>query len=199
MAGAKFRCALGRNETESNMATTIQVEIPDTIMLGRNGAIGTLQVDWKRVPQPVLDHIASVYFPQYLTDAANAGGRDESAAERLARAQKKLEAMYAGQVRSRVGAAEPTDPVDLEAFRMAKVALVAFAKTKPEWNSIPKGERKSPNAALRVLDMRAAARGEPEHGDWQHYVEHYLAANPDVRKAAERNIRERAKAGKIDL
>jgi hypothetical protein len=82
---------------------------------------------------------------------------------------------------------------------MGKAALVAFAKTKPEWNSIPKGERKSPNAALRVLDMRAAARGEPEHGDWQHYVEHYLAANPDVRKAAERVVKERAKTGKIDL
>jgi hypothetical protein len=34
--------------------------------------------------------------------------------------------------------------------------------------------------------MRAQARGEPERGEWDHYVEHYLAANPDVRKAAER-------------
>jgi hypothetical protein len=181
------------------MATTIQVTVPDKITLGRNGAIGTLEVDWSKIPQPVLDHIASVYFPQYLTDAANAGGRDESPAERLARAQKKLEAMKAGQVRTRGAAAEPTDPVDLEAFRTAKAALVAFAKTVPEWSSIPKGERKSPSAALRVLDIRAAARGEPEHGDWQHYVEHYLAANPDVRKAAERTVRERAKTGKIDL
>jgi len=178
---------------------TFSVTVPDTITLGRNGAIGALQVQWDRVPQQVKDHIAATYFPQYLSDAANAGGRDESAAERLTRAAKKLEAMYAGQVRSRVGAAEPTDPVDLETFRMGKAALVAFAKTKPEWNSIPKGERKSPNAALRVLDMRAAARGEPEHGDWQHYVEHYLAANPDVRKAAERVVKERAKTGKIDL
>jgi hypothetical protein len=111
---------------------TIEVTVPETIMLGRNGSIGSLKVDWSHVPQNVLDHIASVYFPQYLTDAANAGGRDESAAERLARAEKKLETMYAGQVRTRGAAAEPTDPVDLEAFRMAKAALVAFAKTKPE-------------------------------------------------------------------
>jgi len=175
------------------------VTAPDTVMLGRNGSIGSLQVDWSHVPQQVKDHIASVYFPQYLTDAANAGGKDESAAERLARAEKKLETMYAGQVRTRGAAAEPTDPVDLEAFRMARAALVAFAKKAPEWGSIPKGEQKSPNAALRVLDMRAKARGEEERDEWDHYVEHYLAANPDVRKAAERIVRDRSKAGKIDL
>ena len=178
---------------------TFQVTVPDTIVLGRNGSIGTLNVNWERVSQQVKDHIASVHFPQYITDAGNAGGKNESPAERLARAQKKLETMYAGQVRTRGAAAEPTDPVDLEAFRMARAALVAFAKTKPEWNSIPKGERKSPNAALRVLDMRAEARGEPERGEWDHYVEHYLAANPDVRKSAERTVRDRSKAGKIDL
>jgi hypothetical protein len=80
--------------------TTIQVTVPDTVMLGRNGAIGSLQVDWSRVPQGVLDHIAAVYFPQYLTDAANAGGRDKGPADRLARAQKKLDAMYAGTIRA---------------------------------------------------------------------------------------------------
>jgi hypothetical protein len=196
-----FHCALMRDEPEEIMAATIEVTLtlPTKITLGRNASIGTLDVDWSKVPQPVLDHIASVYFPQYLTDTANAGGRDEPPAERLVRAQKKLETMYAGQVRTRVGAAEPIDPADLEAFRMAKAALVAFAKTKPEWSTIPKAERKNPNSALRVLDVRAAARGEPERGDWQHYVQHYLAANPDVRKAADRIIKERGKAGKIDL
>src|SRR5438270_5518155 len=169
---------------------TFTVTVPDTVVLGRNGTIGSLQVDWSKVPQHVLDHIAAVYIPQYISDAANAGGRDESATERVARAQKKLEAIYAGKVRVRGAATEPTDPVDLEAFRMAKAALVAFAKTVPEWSAIPKGERKSPTAALRVLDMRAAARGEPERDDWDHYVQHYLAANPDVRKAAERIVRE---------
>src|ERR1043166_9449219 len=77
-----------------NMAT-IEVTVPETIMLGRNGSIGSLKVDWSHVPQNVLDHIASVYFPQYLTDAANAGGRDESPAERLAPAGKKLGTMLA--------------------------------------------------------------------------------------------------------
>ena len=178
---------------------TFTVTVPDTVLLGRGGSIGTLAVDWSHVPQQVKDHVASVYFPQYLTDAANAGGRDESPAERLARAEKKLETMYAGHVRTRGAAAEPTDPVDLEAFRTAKAALVAFAKTVPEWSTIPKAERKSPTAALRVLDMRAAARGEPERDDWDHYVQHYLAANPDVRKTAERTVRDRAKTGKIDL
>src|SRR5262249_26229678 len=135
-----------RHERKRTNMPTVEVTLPNEIVLGRNGSIGTLSVAWDKEPSHLLDHIASVYFPQYLTDAANAGGRDKSPAERLARAEKKLETMYAGQVRTRGAAAEPTDLVDLEAFRMAKAALVAFAKTKPEWNSIPKGERKSPNA-----------------------------------------------------
>src|SRR5437763_1602771 len=89
---------------------TFQVTIPDTVLVGRNGAIGSLQVDWSRVPQHVRDHIASVYFPQYLTDAANAGGRDKAPADRLARAEKKLAAMYAGPVRARGEAAEAAAP-----------------------------------------------------------------------------------------
>ena len=174
---------------------TFEVTVPDTVMLGRNGAIGSLQVDWSRVPQHVRDHIATVYFPQYLTDAANAGGRDKGPADRLARAQKKLENMYAGQVRTRGEAAEPIDPVEGEAYRMAKAALVTFAKTTPEWKTIPKADRKKDSAVLRVLDMRAVARGEPERGEWNHYIDHYLATKPEVRKEAERLVKMRAKAG----
>ena len=51
---------------------TFTVTVPDTVLLGRGGSIGTLAVDWSHVPQQVKDHVASVYFPQYLTDAANA-------------------------------------------------------------------------------------------------------------------------------
>jgi hypothetical protein len=171
---------------------TFQVTVPDTLVLGRNGAIGSLPIEWDRVPQPVKDHIATVYFGQYLSDAANAGGKDQSSADRLSRAEKKLETMYAGQVRARgESATEPADPAEAEAFRMAKAALLAFAKATPEWSTIPKGERKKDSAALRVLDMRAAARGEPEHGDWQHYIVHYLGTKPEVRKEAERLVRMR--------
>ena len=179
---------------------TLTVNVPDTLVLGRNGVIGQLKVDWSRVPQPVLDHIASVYFPQYLTDAANAGGKDERPAERLARAEKKLQRLYAGEVRKRGEAAgEPANPAEAEAYRMAKAALIAFAKATPQWNTIPKGDRKKDSAALRVLDMRAVERGEPERNDWQPYIDQYLGDNPDVRKEAERIVRAKSKTGKINL
>jgi len=48
---------------QSQVMAQFTVTVPDTIMLGRNGSIGTLQVDWSHIPQQVKDHIASVYFP----------------------------------------------------------------------------------------------------------------------------------------
>ena len=132
------------------MATTIEVTVPDKIMLGRNGAVGELSVNWTKVPRPVLDHIASVYFSQIFSDAANAGGRDESPAERLARAQKKLDAIYAGTVRARCEATEPADPVENEAYQIAKAALVKKAKSSPVWSSVPKDMRKKDAGVVHV-------------------------------------------------
>jgi hypothetical protein len=173
---------------------TFQVTVPDTITLGRNGAIGSLQVDWSRVPQHVLDHIAAVYFPQCLTDAANTGGRDKGAADRLARAQKKLENMYAGQIRTRGEAAEPTDPVDLEAWRMAKERCAIIARESAEWSNCPKSVRGDART-LWVLNARAEARDEDiTDRDLDHYIQHVLEVKPEIRKSAERIVRERAKA-----
>lgn len=177
---------------------TFSVTVPDTVVLGRNGAIGSLQVEWKRVPQHVLDRIASVYFPQALTDAANAGGRDEGPADRLARAQKKLENMYAGQVRTRGDAAEPVDPVDQEAYQIAKTALVKKAKGSPAWASVPKDMRKKDAGVVHALNLIAAENGEPERtlAEW---IEAALESKPEIRKSAERIVRERAKSGGITL
>ena len=177
---------------------TFQVTVSDTVVLGRNGAIGSLQVEWERVPQPVLDHIATVYFPQYLTDAANAGGRDKGPADRLERAQKKLENMYAGKVRTRGEAAEPADPVEQEAYQIAKAALVKKAKSSPVWPSVPKDIRKKDAGVVHALNLIGAERGEPERNlvEW---VEAALESKPEIRKSAERIVRERAKSGGIDL
>src|SRR5438067_7648100 len=130
---------------------TFQVAIPDTVLVGRNGAIGSLQVDWSRVPQHVRDHIASVYFPQYLTDAANAGGRDKAPADLLARAEKKSAAMYAGTVRARGEAAEPADPGEQEDYQIAKAALIKKAKASPDWSSVPKDMRKEDDGVVHAL------------------------------------------------
>jgi hypothetical protein len=177
---------------------TINVTVPDTVALGRNGAVGLLQVDWSRVPQPVLDHIASVYFPQYLTDAANAGGRDKGPADRLARAQKKLENMYEGKVRARGDAAEPVDPVEQEAYQIAKAALIKKAKSSPAWSSVPKDMRKKDAGVVHALNLIGVENGEPERSlaEW---IEAALESKPEIRKTAERIVREKAKSGGITL
>src|SRR4051794_21530493 len=103
---------------------TFTVTVPDTIAIGRNGAHGTMPISWDKVPQHVRDHIATVYFPQYISDAANSGGKDATGEERVSLAYKKLQAMYDGVIRSR-SAGEPTDPVEAEAYRLAKPKIVA--------------------------------------------------------------------------
>lgn len=179
--------------------TTIQVQVPDRLTLGRNGAIGTLDIDWSRVPQPVLDHIASVYFPQFLTDAANAGGKDESPAERLARAQKKLETMYAGQVRVRGDAAKAADPVEQEAYQITKAALTKTAKQAEAWKAVPKNLRKGDAGIVFALNALAKEKGDPERATMAEWVAHTLERNPAIRESAARVVREQAKAVKIDL
>jgi hypothetical protein len=165
---------------------TVQITIPDQLVLGRNGAIGSLDVDWSRVPQPVLDHIATVYFPQYLTDAANAGGRAETPAERLARAQKKLDNMYAGKFRSRDGA-PPADPIELEAQSLAKAALVKTAKASTAWASVPKELRKRDKGVVHALNA-VAATPERTLADW---IANTLERKPEIMKSAARIVRER--------
>jgi hypothetical protein len=142
----------------------IEVEVPSTLVLGRNGAIGTLDVDWTAIPSHVLDHIAKVYFPQYITDAANAGGKDATKAERFAAAQKKLDNMYAGVIRAR-GEAEYIDPVERIMYRLAKRDLVAQLKKSPQWDLIPKGI-KGDERLTWVINKRAEIRHmEPKELD----------------------------------
>lgn len=167
---------------------TFTVTVPDTIAIGRNGAHGTLNVDWGLVPPQVLDHIASVYFPQYITDAANSGGKDSTAAERLALAEKKLKAMLAGEIRTRGDAKEPLDPVEAQAYRDALTVVRDKLLSAPEAKQIPKGTK---DRAQWVLDARdAAAKREPR--EVHDIVVAMLEANPDFRKEAARKVKKQA-------
>jgi hypothetical protein len=176
---------------------TVQITVPDKLVLGRNGAIGSLDVDWSRVPQAVLDHIASVYFPQYLTDAANAGGKDKTPAERLAQAKKKLDKMYEGKVRARE--AVEADPVELEAQRVAKAALTKTAKQSLAWKAVPKNLRKGDAGIVHALNALAAEKGDPARDGIAEWVKYTLERNPDIRKSAERIVREQARTVTISL
>jgi hypothetical protein len=174
---------------------TLNVTVPDTLRLGRNGAIGELQVDWSKVPQGVLDHIATVYFPQYITDAANAGGKDEDATSRMARAQKKLDAMYAGLIRTRGEGAEPIDPVEREAFRLAKAELLTRAKGTPEWKNIDKSI-KGDDRLQECLDVRADKVGR-ERTDWADVIGTMLEKDPEFTKRAKAIVAQRSKTSTV--
>jgi hypothetical protein len=174
---------------------TFQVTVPNTLRLGRNGVIGEMPVDWSKVSQTVLDHIASVYFPQYITDAANAGGKDESPASRMARAQKKLDAMYAGQIRTRGEGAEPIDPVEREAFRLAKAELLSRAKSTPEWKNIDKSI-KGDDRLQECLDIRAD-KAKRELADWQDVINTMLEKDPDFTKRAKAIVAQRSKTSTV--
>jgi hypothetical protein len=166
----------------------ITVTVPDQLVLGRNGQIGTLDVDWSHVPQHALDHIAAVYFPQYFTDAANSGGKDSPMSERLAFAQKRLDMVYSGELRVRNGSsAEPIDPVEREAFNMARDKLTAFFKSLGIWPK--KGADKF---QVAVNARRIALHAEPI--DAADYIAAYVERNPKITAAAKKIVAERAKS-----
>jgi hypothetical protein len=164
---------------------TFTVTVPDKIAIGRDAAHGTLDVNWDKVAQHVKDHIAGTYFPQYITDRANSGGKDSDSAERLALAKKKLEAMYAGLVRAR-GTAEPVDPIEAEAYRLAKANLIVpRLMATPEWKKCPAGTK---DKAQWVLDARDAA-AEREPREVIDLVKEAVEANPIYREEARKTVK----------
>jgi uncharacterized protein with WD repeat len=163
---------------------TFTVTVPDKIAIGRNAEHGTLDINWEKVPQHVRDHIAGTYFPQYITDRANSGGTDSTSAERLALANKKLDAMYAGLVRAR-GTAEPVDRTEAEAYRLARPTIIAKLEATPEWKQCPKGTK---DRAQWVLDARdAAAKREPR--EVIDLVKQAVENNPIYREEARKNVK----------
>ena len=179
---------------------TITIPDRETLSLGRNGAIGNLDVDWSKVPQHVLDHIWKVYKVQYFTDAANAGGKDATQADRFALAQKKLDQAYAGELRARGEAQEPVDPIEAEAWRMARDAMTKAYKEIGVWD---KGEGKGGKRFASVVHLRREERGLPKLDDdaaVEDAIEKYLAAQPHIREAAARIVEERqVSAAKVNL
>jgi hypothetical protein len=167
---------------------TFTVTVPDTIAIGRNAEHGTLEVAWDQVPQPVLDHIAATYFPQYITDAANSKGADSPSDERMALAQKKLDAMLAGMIRARGESKEPIDLIEAQAYRDALESVRKTLLAHPEAKKIPKGTKDRAQWVLDALD--AAAKREPR--EVHDIVMATLEANPDIRKEAARKVKKAA-------
>jgi hypothetical protein len=167
---------------------TFTVTVPDTIAIGRNAEHGTLEVAWDKIPQLVKDHIAAVYFPQYITDAANSKGEGSPSSERMALAQKKLDAMLAGMIRIRGESKAPADPIEAQAYADALESVRKKLLAKPEAKKIPKGTKDRAQWVLDALD--AAAKREPR--EVHDIVMATLEANPDIRKEAARKVKKAA-------
>jgi hypothetical protein len=80
-----------------------------------------------------------------------------------------------------------------------KAALVKTAKTSPAWKAVPKALRKGDAVIVHALNTIAAEKGDPERATIGERIAHTLELNPEIRKAAERIVREQAKAVKIAL
>lgn len=169
----------------------MQITIPDTttIPLGRNAVYGQLAVDLQRLPPHVHDYVYAYGLRQVLNDAM-AQKKDEDGNALTddvirAKAEKRLDNMYAGELRARGDAAEPADPVEAEAYKLAKAAFTDAYKGV-------KGEGKGDARLLALVNETRAEHNAPPIAALAEAIERYLDKHPDVRKLAARNVKERS-------
>jgi hypothetical protein len=106
----------------------------------------------------------------------------------MALAQKKLDAMLAGEIRTRGESREPTDPIEAQAYRDALESVRKTLLAHPEAKKIPKGTKDRAQWVLDALD--AAAKREPR--EVHDIVLATLEANPNIKVEAARKIKKAA-------
>src|SRR6266567_5478518 len=94
-----------------------------TIPLGRAGKYGSLVVDTVKFTDAIRDHVWAYGLRQILNDAiadkTDDDDRPLSAEELVAKAQKRLDTLYSGEIRTRA-AAEPADPTAAQLVRIVR-------------------------------------------------------------------------------
>lgn len=168
-----------------------------TVPLGRGGKYGSIAVDQSRLNETVSQHIWDYGLRQILNDAMADKTDDDGAPlptdQIVAKVEKRLAALYAGELRVRNGsAAEPLDPVEREAFRMAREKITEQFKSLGIWPK--KGTDKFQQA---VDARRIATHSEPMAA--ADYIAAWLERNPKVNAAAKRIVAERAKADESEM
>lgn len=166
------------------------------VPIGRAGKYGTVIVDGGHLNEQVHDYIWLYGIRQVLNDACSdkkdGAGNPLTDAEVLALAQAKYDRLVLGELRKRGESAEPLDPVEREAYRLAKDAIIKAFKEKGLWPT--KGEDKFQQAVdVRMVNLRMDPM---DAGD---YIEKWLDANPSVRKRAARIVKERQADGDVTL
>jgi len=185
---------------------TFTVDVPESVTLtgpdGKSEIVPLRITDW---PQASLQHAVSTYFPQWISDRANSGGKDATLADRVALANKKLADILAGKIRSRGEAVEPKDPIEALAFQMAKDRFVKGSKDdkgafvgnglrdRAEYKGLDKAIKGDDRlqAALDLIDDKA----KRERRDWVDVVKDWAV---DFIPEAKRTINSRNKVGASD-
>ncbi len=158
------------------------------VPLGRNARFGHFDVDTSKLTQTVHEHIYKYGIRQILNDAmadkTDDDGKTLSDEDIVAKAQKRLDTLYSGELRTHRASSEPIDPVEREAYRIAREKIELQFKDLGCWPA--KGKDKFQTA----IDARRVAT-QSDLMTVDEYIEAWLERNPKVRAAAKRIVAQR--------
>lgn len=176
--------------TELNVTGYATVDVP----LGRGAKLGHMTVDITRFTPAIHDYVYTYGLRQIINDAmadkTDDDGKPLPDDQIIAKAQKRLDNMYAGELRARrEGGGEPADPVEAEFQRLVWAMLGDGFKASGELKDVPKGTK---DRVLAVINQRRTAKGQSEIDRTAACAA--VAETPKgkaLRKQAERTVRER--------
>jgi hypothetical protein len=134
------------------------IELPKDSFIATIGKDLEMTVDVTKVPVNVLWHYIERELTDDLRDSHASVTRDSFSGDdakwreaKMAVAEKKLAALYAGTIRAAKAPSAPIDPVGAEALRMARVKI----------NGLARGWEKDDSSALANIAAWAAKLGLP--------------------------------------
>jgi hypothetical protein len=170
----------------------VTVNLPDefTIPLGRKGVYGSRVIHTADYPENILVHWF-IYGTRQSTNDAMADKKGDngiklSDADIVAKADKRLATYKLGELRTQRESAEPADPVEREAWRMAREKIEKQFRELEIWPA--KGRDKFDAAVAERCTMIGREMTTEE------YIIAWLERNPKVRPQAEKIVRERNRA-----
>lgn len=178
-----------------NTALGAHMNEPVVVPLGRKAARGTLAVETGRFTGPINEYIYTYGLRQIINDAmATKKGEDGEALPDdviVAKAQKRLDALYAGTVRMRYADdAEPLDPIEAELHKIVKKAAHDTMTKVGAYAHVPKGTK---NRLLAAFNWRRVATHKTPVDDDVGMVAALIEASPMAatwRQWAIRNVAE---------
>jgi hypothetical protein len=173
-------------ESGKMFAIKFENEFAD-VPLGRGGKYGSMNVELGRFSESVNDHVYSYGLRQILNDAmadkTDDDGNALSDEAIVAKAQKRLDTLYSGELRTHRASAEPIDPIEREAYRIAREKIEMQFKDLGIWPA--KGKDKFAVAVAARSAMVGVEFAVDE------YIVAWLNKNPKVHAAAKRIVAQR--------